>query len=369
MNKTIMAALCAVALLSAGCRQKTETEEKNAYAVLTVQRQDVTTINKYPATIRGRQDVDIYPQVSGRITRVCITEGQRVKKGQALFVIDQVPYRAALQTALANVSAARAEVATARLTLEGKKELRAARVVSDFEVQKAENALHAARAALQQAQAQLTEARNNLSYTVVSSPCEGVTGTIPYRVGALVGPTMESSLTTVSDNTEMYVYFSLPENNMLQLTRRYGSAQAAARSMNNLVLYLNDGSEYGRKGRIESISGVLDRQTGSVSLRAAFANEAGLLHSGGAGNVGLEEHREGVVVPQAATYELQDKVYVYRVVGGKAVATRIDAQPIDEKKIYLVRSGLKAGDVVVAEGVATLKDGSPITVKKQKTNL
>lgn len=177
---------------------------------------------------------------------------------------------------------------------------------------------------------------------------------------------MSSPLTTVSDNSVMYVYFSIPENRMLALIRRYGSADKAMAAMPEVRLFLNDGSEYGASGKVESISGVLDAETGSVSLRAAFRNPRGLLHSGGAGNVGLAERTNAITIPQSATYELQDKVYAYRVVGGKAVATQIKAEPVDEQKIYVVHSGLKAGDVIVAEGVAMLKDGSPIAVKKTR---
>lgn len=363
----IYCAAAAATLLLAGCKGESAGERQTEYAVLTVEASDVTTINRYPATLRGRQDVEIYPQVTGKITAVSVTEGQRVKKGQTLFVIDQVPYKAALQTAQANLSAAKAEVATARLNYDGKKELYENRVTSLYEVQKAKNALLSAEAALEQAQAQVTTARNNLSYTVVSSPCDGVAGTLPYRAGALVSPSSASPLTTVSDNSEMYAYFSIPENRMLSLIRRYGSAEKALAAMPEVCLFLNDGSRYAQAGRVESISGVLDAQTGSVELRATFRNEGGLLHSGGAGNVGLVEQRSNVLtIPQSATYELQDKVYAYRVLHGKAVATRIEVQALDEQKTYIVTSGLEAGDMIVAEGVAMLQDGSPISVKKQK---
>lgn len=363
-KKAIVCALAIGALSFSGCKNAGVEESQTEYAVMKVDTMSVTTLNKYPATIRGRQDVEIYPQVSGRITEVCITEGQHVRKGQTLFVIDQVPYRAALQTAEANLSSAKAEVATAQLTYDGKKELYNNKVSSEFELRKAENALHTAEAAVEQAEAQVTDARNNLSYTVVSSPCDGVTGTIPYRAGTLVSSSIASPLTTVSDNSQMYVYFSMPENSILSLIRRYGSSDEALKSMPDLKLYLNDGSEYGEAGRVESISGVLDPQTGSVSLRAVFSNPAGMLHSGGAGNIGFEVKTNAIAIPQSATYELQNKVYAYRVVDGTAVSTIIEAQPVDEQKLYIVNSGLSVGDTIVAEGVAMLRDGSKITIKK-----
>lgn len=200
------------ALLLTGCGQQTKESEVTEYAVITVEKKDVSYLDKYPATIKGCQDVEIYPQVSGRITKICVTEGQKVRRGDILFVIDQVPYRAALQTAKANENAAKAAVATARLNYDGKKELYDKRVTSEYEVKKAENALLSAQAALEQAQAQVTDAQNNLSYTTVSSPCDGIVGTLPYRVGALVSASIASPLTTVSDNKEMWVYFSIPEN-------------------------------------------------------------------------------------------------------------------------------------------------------------
>lgn len=366
MRKAAILTAALAASLLAGCKKGAEGVRPREYAVLTVSPGSVATVSKYPATIRGRQDVEIYPQVSGRITAVRISEGQRVRRGQPLFVIDQVGYRAALQTARANLRAAKAEAASARLSYEGKRELYANKVTSAFDLRKAENALHSAEAAVEQARAQVTEAGNNLSYTVVCSPCDGVTGTIPYRLGTLVGPSMQSPLTTVSDNSVMYVYFSIPENSMLSLIRRYGSADKAVAAMPEVRLFLNDGSEYDVGGQVESISGVLDAGTGSVSLRAAFRNPRGLLHSGGAGNVGLAGRVNAITIPQSATYELQDKVYAYRVEDGRAVATQIKAEPVDEQKIYVVRSGLKAGDVIVAEGVAMLKDGSPIAVRKTR---
>lgn len=347
------------------CGGRPAEERPTEYAVIEVTPSQVEATDRYPATIRGRQDVEIRPQVEGKITEVCVREGQCVSRGQTLFVIDQVPYKAALRTALANLSAAKAGVATARLNHDGKKELYDNKVVSLFDLQKSANALLTAEAQQEQAEAQVADARNNLSYTVVSSPADGVVGVIPYRAGTLVSSSSEQPLTTVSDNAEMYVYFSIPENSMISLIRRYGTVEKALASMPEVVLYLNDGSLYARRGRIESISGVLDAQTGSASLRAVFRNDEGLLHSGGAGSVGLVEKRDGVLaIPQSATYELQDKVFCYRLLHGKAVSTPIRVRALNEQKIYIVEEGLKAGDMIVAEGVGLLRDGMPVIVRK-----
>lgn len=355
-----------IAILLTGCKGKTSEEEaQKEYSVITVKSSAVETTDKYPATIKGRQDIEIYPQITGKITRVCVHEGERVRKGQTLFIIDQVAYRAALQTAIANLNAARAGVATAQLNYNGKKELYNNKVTSAFELQRSRNSLLSSRASQEQAAAQVVSARNDLSYTVVKSPCDGVVGTIPYRAGTLVSPTSASPLTTVSDNSIMYVYFSIPENDMISLIRRYGSSDKALSAMPEVCLYLNDGSKYEESGRIESMSGVIDSETGSVSLRAVFSNPNGLLHSGGAGNIGLINRKNNVLtIPQASTYEIQDKIYCYRYINGKAVSTRIKAEPVSEQKIYVVTDGLKAGDVIVADGVGLLQDGQEIKVKK-----
>ena len=163
----------------------------------------------------------------------------------------------------------------------------------------------------------------------------------------------------------MYVYFSMPENSMLALIRKYGSVDKTIKQMPAVQLRLTDGTLYGKKGRVESISGVIDRQTGAVSLRAAFPNTGGLLHSGGSGNVLITEGiGSALTIPQGATYELQDKVFVYRVVDGKAKSTRIEVTPLNEQKKYIVRSGLKPGDVIVAEGAGMLQDGAAVKVRK-----
>ena len=212
-----------------------------------------------------------------------------------------------------------------------------------------------------QANAALVIARNNLNYTEVKSPSDGVVGTLPFRIGALVSPQMPQPLTTVSDNAVMYVYFSMTENQWLSLVRRYGSKEEALRQMPAVALLLNDGSRYEREGRIETVSGVIDPQTGTVSVRAAFANPNGLLTAGGAGNVVLSRTQaNAIAIPRTATFEIQDKVFVYRAVDGHAVATQVAVTRLNGGKTYMVESGLQEGDVIITEGVAMLKDGAEI---------
>ena len=356
-ERFLKAAVIACTLAAASCSQAPTAPAPAEYAVLTVETADRTVPRVYSAAIRGRQDIAVYPQVSGTITELKVTEGETVRQGQTLFIIDQVPYKAALRTAEANVQAAQAGVATAQLTYDSKKELFARNVVSQYDLSTAENALLTARAQLAQAEAQRVNAANNLSYTAVKSPANGVVGTLPYRAGALVGPTLPQPLTTVSDNSLMYVYFSLTENQLLDLTRTYGSIEATLRSMPDVQLLLNDGTLYGHPGRIGSISGVIDTSTG---------NAEGLLHSGGSGNVLLPAtYANCIVVPQSATFELQDKVYVYKVIDGRASSSLIEVAPISDGREYIVRSGLVPGDTIIAEGVGLLREGTPVTPRMQ----
>ena len=345
----------------ASCKQATDAGVKPSFAIMEVKAADKELSTSYSATIRGRQDIDIYPQVSGTIEKLCVTEGQTVRRGQLLFVIDQIPYRAALKTAVANVEAARAAMATAELTYNSNKELYAQKVVSEFSLKTAENTYLTAKAQLTQAEAQEVNARNNLSYTEVKSPSDGVVGALPYRVGALVGANLPYPLTTVSDNSDMYVYFSMTENQLLALTRQYGRMDEALKNMPEVELILNDNSVYNKKGVIESISGVIDRQTGTVMARVVFPNESRLLHSGASGTIVVPSiYKDCIAIPQGATVQMQDKVVVYKVVDGKAVSTLITVAGINDGREYVVLSGLQSGDEIISEGAGLVREGTQV---------
>lgn len=276
-------------------------------------------------------------------------------------MIDQVPYKAALKTAVANVEVAKASLATAELTYKSTKELYAKKVVSSFNLQTTENEFLTAKAQLAQAKAQEVNARNNLSYTEVKSPSEGVVGMLPYRVGTLVSSNMAQPLTTVSDNAQMYVYFSMTENQFLSLARQYGTTEKAIQNMPEIQLQLNDGSMYEEKGKIESISGVIDKETGTVGVRAVFPNASRLLHSGASGNVLIPSiYKKCIVIPQGATIQLQDKILAYKVVDGKAVSTLIKVAPVNDGKEYIVTDGLKVGDEIVTDGAGMLREGTQV---------
>lgn len=362
----VQAALVACCMAVVSCGQAPTQQRAAEYSVQTITTTDRTIPTNYSATIRGRQDIAIYPQVSGTISQVCITEGQHVTKGQTLFIIDQVPYKAALRTAEANVEAAKAAVATAQLTYDSKKELFSRNVVSQYDLSTAENSLLTAKAQLAQADAALVNAANNLSYTVVKAPSNGVVGTLPYRVGALVSASIPQPLTTVSDNSTMYVYFSMTAKQQLNLTRRYGSIAETLKNMPDVQLQLNDGTVYDQTGRVESISGVVDTSTGSVQLRAVFPNENGLLLSGSTGNIIMPNlYKDCIVVPQTATFEIQDKVYVYKLVDGKATSSMIEVEKISNGREYIVTAGLTPGEVIITEGVGLMREGTPVVPKGQ----
>ncbi len=361
----VKAALLVCSMAVVGCGQAPTAMPPAQYAVMTVATADRDVPASYSAAIRGRQDIAIYPQVAGTISHLMVSEGAYVRKGQTLFIIDQVPYKAALQTAEANLTAAKAQVATAQLVYDSKKELRAKNVVSEFDLMTAKNNLLTAEAQVAQAEAARVNAANSLSYTVVKAPSNGIVGTLPYRVGSLVSAAMPQPLTTVSDNSMMYVYFSMTENQLLTLTRQYGSIEATLKNMPDVQLQLNDGSMYELSGRIESISGVIDASTGSVQCRANFENRGGLLHSGGSGNIIMPRaYKNCIVVPQSATFELQDKVFAYKVVEGVAVSQMLEVEKISNGKEYIVSGGLTPGDVIVAEGAMMIREGMPIVPKQ-----
>ncbi len=341
----------------------------NEYPVMTITLSDKDWSDSYPATLEGRQDIEIRPQISGLITEVCVQEGQTVKKGQTLFIIDQVAYQAELETAKANVEIAEANVETARLNAQSKQELYAQDVISEFDLKTSLNSLRSAEASLAHARAQEATARNNLSFTVIQSPSDGVVGMLPYRVGALVNSGISTPLTTVSDNSEMYVYFSMTEKQVLSLTRENGSMSQTVASMPKVRLQLGDGSIYAENGYVETVSGVIDRGTGTVSVRAVFPNKERILLSGGAGKILFPETlTDCIVIPQSATFELQDKIFVYKVVEGKTQSTEITILPVNDGKTYVVESGLNVGDLIIAEGAAFLRNGIPVSVREELTH-
>ncbi|MGM9815734.1 MAG: efflux RND transporter periplasmic adaptor subunit [Lepagella sp.] len=364
MNKsTILIKMMSILLMGSAmisCNKKESQEEGGGYKTMVVAPRDCNLEREYTARLQGTQVVEIRPQVSGTITRICFEEGDRVRRGEVLFIIDQVPYRAALAEARANVSSAQAKLATARLDYESMLRLKEKDVVKEYDVSAAANTLAAAKAALAQAEAQEVTARNNLSYTEVKSPVDGVAGMIAYRVGALVSSSIATPLVTVSDDSRMQAYFSLSENEVIDLIGSYNSPEAYIAAKQEVGLRLSNGELYDRKGVIAAVSGIVTEGTGAVTLRADFDN-SGMLRDGASGSVVIATPRKGcLVIPQTATYELQEKIMVYRVRGGKAVSTPVRVTRLSNGTEYIVEEGLAKGDTIIAEGAGLVKEGATI---------
>lgn len=364
-HKTLLIVLAGLSIAS--CKSRTVEEETSDYKTLTVKLENRTLMQGYSARLDGQQVVEVRPQVSGLITRICIDEGQKVRKGQVLFVIDQVPYQAALAEATANVKSAEANLATAKLNLESTEVLREKNVVQDYDLNAARNELTVAEAALAQAQAQEMSARNNLSYTEVKSPVDGIASMIAYRVGALVSSSISEPLVTLSDDSNVYAYFSLNESQITSLTEQYGSLDEFMKRMEDVELQMAGGRMYGKKGHISAVSGIVTTGTGTVVLRADFPNDRGLLRSGGSATVMVPTTlAQAVVIPQSATYELQNKTFIYKVVNGKAQSAPVTLYRLNNGTEYVVEEGLQPGDVIIAEGAGLVKEGVNVNIKQGK---
>lgn len=366
MNKTkiLLIAVLTVVLASCGGGKSGGKPNfgDNEYAVRTVQGQNADLQTTYPATIKGVHDVEIRPKVSGFITKLCVKEGQQVKAGQLLFVIDNVTYAAAVRQARAAVNAAKAQLNTARLTYNNSQKLFKNNVIGSYELQSSKNAMESAAAQLAQAEAAYVSAKQNLDFCFVSSPANGVVGDLPYRVGALVSASSQQPLTTVSNNSTMQVYFSMTEKDLLDMTKTAGGINAAISSYPAVKLQLADGSIYNHPGKVATVSGVIDPTTGSVSMRADFPNPERVLKSGASGSIVVPHTAtSAVIVPQDAVVEVQDKHFVY-VVGkdNKVKYTPVEINSQNDGKNYIITSGLHIGDRFVVNGVSSLQDGMEI---------
>ncbi len=365
MSKLKIFIIAFIGFLSVACNNNiNNTKEAQTYAFLEIKPRDIELSKKHSASIRGEKDTKIIPRVDGHLTNVSVTEGEKVKKGQIMFVIDPAPYIAQLNATKASVGICEANVATAKLNYESKKKLFAKEIISNFDLLSSENALKTAEAQLEQAKAQQLLAETNLSYTQIKSPSNGVVGKIPYREGDYVSPAIMDGLTIVADNDIMNIYFSMSERKIMDYISNYGSVEEAIASIPEIELILSNQKTYDIKGKIVSISGIVDQNTGSVSVRALFPNPKQLLLSGATGNVVLPyQYKNAFVIPQGATYEIQDKTFVYRVIDGKAVSTIITVEPINNGKEFIVSSGLAEGDIIIAEGAGLVREGIAVIAK------
>lgn len=338
-------------------------------AVMTVSESDASLETTFPATLEGINDVEIRPQISGFLTKVHVDDGQYVHKGQVLFTIDQVQLQAAVDQAQAAVAVAQSNVNTAKTNANNNKILLDKNIISASAYQTSEDGLNAAKAQLQQAQAALISARKNLSYSTVTAPVSGYVGEIPYKEGTLVSPS--TLLTILSDNSIMRAVFSINEKALLEFTDEgKRSLKEAVAAFPEVSLRLADGTIYPYKGKIVSISGVINSSTGSAQTKADFPNPEGMLRSGNTGQILIPNvHNSTIQIPQNATFEIQDMKFVY-VVGDSAKlhSTPITIAAENDGKNYIVTSGLKPGDVIVTEGIGiSAKDGLIITPKTSGT--
>lgn len=355
-------------LMLSGCKGGDASQQQQqapTLAVMTVSEEDASMNTVYPATLHGVNDVEIRPQISGFLTKVHVQEGQHVAAGQVLFTIDQVQLQAAVDAARAAIEVAQANVNTAQTSANNNKILLDKNIISASAYQTSIDALNAAKAQLHQAQANLVNAQKNLSYSVIKAPTAGIVGTIDNKEGSLVSPS--TLLTVLSDNGGMEAYFSMTEKEVLALTddgKR--TVKEAIATMPEVQLQLATGNIYPYKGKIVSISGVLDTQTGSATVKAQFPNPDGMLRSGNTGQILMPTITTGALkVPQKATFEIQDMKFVY-VLGdsSKIHTTPITVSDLSDGQTYVVTSGLKPGDVIVTEGVGiSLQDGMVINPK------
>lgn len=366
MKKTKFLLVAAMAAILASCggskKQGKPDFGDNEYAVRTITGQSADLQSTYPATIKGVQDVEIRPKVSGFITKLCVKEGQSVKAGQLLFVIDNVTYAAAVRQAKAAVNSAKAQLNTARLTYNNSEKLFKNNVIGSYELQSAKNAMESAAAQLAQAEASYVSAKQNLDFCYVTSPASGVIGDLPYRVGALVSASSQQALTTVSNISTMQVYFSMTEKDLLSMTKNAGGIHAAIKDYPAVKLQLADGTIYNQPGHVATVSGVIDPTTGSVSMRADFPNPDHLLKSGGSGSIVVPHvSNSAIIIPQDAVSQVQDKLFVY-VVGkdNKVKYTAVTVDPNNDGKNYIITSGLNIGDRIVINGISALTDGQEI---------
>ncbi len=355
-------ALAALSLVSCGKKSGGGLADlqDNEFAVRTVGESSADMQTTYPATIKGIQDVEVHPKLSGYITNVYVHEGQYVRAGQVMFTIDSETYRAAVSQSLAALNTAIAQANTTKLTYLNNKKLFAQHIIGQYELETALNSYKTAEAQVAQARASLASARETLAWCTVTAPASGVVGSLPFKKGALVSA--QSTLTTVSDVSTVEVFFSMSEADILGMSKTAGSVAGVIHEMPTVKLQLADGTVYNQPGRVVKMSGVIDATTGAYTLIAHFPNPQGLLKSGGAGQIIVPHVSNNIIsIPQEATSQVQDKYFVYKVdKDNKVKYTEITVNPQNDGQNYIVTSGLNAGDRYVSKGISKLTDGEQI---------
>lgn len=357
-------------ILLFGCAEKQAAPPPIPSAeVMTISTATATTGHDYTASLQGKADVEIRPQIDGFLQSVLVDEGAYVTAGQPLFKINDQPFREQLNSATASLQAAEAAIANAQLEIDKLTPLVQNKVVSDYQLKAAKASYRIAVANAAQARSIVASANIKLGYTLVRAPVSGYIGRLPKKQGSLVSPTDPQPLTELSDVHDVYAYFSLGETDFIHFKSQYegNTLNEKLKNLPPVSLVLADNSIYPQPGKIDMVDGQFDKNTGAITLRAVFPNEGGLLRSGNTGKVRLlQQHANAILVPQSATVEVQDKIYVYAV----GDSNKVNKQPVSivgkSGTDYIIKEGIKAGDRIVFSGLDHLTDGGiikPDTVK------
>lgn len=366
--KIFFLAIIAMALASCSSQSQTTPAAPPALPVATISATTDTTYQEYPAAIEGVVNVEVRPQVSGSLDKVFVDEGAYVNAGQPLFKINEQPFRSALNSALGNQHAAEAALANARLEIEKFTPLVQNKVIAEYQLNAAKAAYDIAKANIEQAKANVATARINLGYTLIKAPVSGYIGRLLKKQGSLVSPTDVQELTQLSDVHDVHVYFSLSEKDFVAFKEQYpgGTLKEKIQHLPLVTLLLSDNSAYAKQGKIDMIDGQFDKTTAAITIRASFSNPEGLLRAGNTGKVRLGlQHKDALAVPESATIEMQDKVFVFAVADSNKVVKRPITIIGKSGNNYLVKDGVKAGDRIVLTGVDHLQEGSVINPQQK----
>jgi membrane fusion protein (multidrug efflux system) len=367
--KSILIAIIAIALFSCSSQPQTaQAPPPPTLPVANIVAGTQTTYQEYPASIEGTVNVEVRPQVSGTLDKVFVDEGAFVSAGQPIFKINEQPYRAALNNALANLHASEAALINTQLEIDKLTPLVANKVVSDYQLKTAKAANQVAKANIESAKANVATAQINVGYTLIKAPVSGYIGRLVKKQGSLVTPQDIEALTQLSDVHDVHVYFALGEKDFVAFKDQYPGATLKDKlnHLPSVSLLLADGSEYSKQGKIDVIDGQFDKTTGAITVRASFSNPQGLLRSGNTGKVRLSlQHTDALIVPESATVEMQDKVFVFAVADSNKVK-KIPITIVGKSGAnYLVKDGIKVGDQIVLSGMDKLQEGT--VIKPEKT--
>ena len=335
----------------------------SSFETMTVKKSDIELPYKFSARMKGQNDVTVTPQVSGQLMKICVTEGQQVKKGQTLFIIDSRNAQLELEAAQANLQAALAQENSAKLEYESNKNLFDKKIVSSYMLNNSENSYKQAQAAVAQARASVNRAKVNLGFCTITASVSGIIGEIPVRVGDQVSPMTQ--LTMMSGNTTMYAEFSVTEAVVEAMVKEGMKAAEVDKYIAQLpeaTFVMKNGTEYPHKGRVISLTGVVNAETGSLTSKVSFPNPDGHLYSGIQGTIVMPfAEKSVIVIPQYAVVRLQDKAQVYKVnADSTATAVEVTTEDTGNGKEFIVTSGLNVGDRIVTVGANNVTEGQKV---------